>query len=603
MTDNTAPVLTCPANLVIDVSGGQCDTTLTLMPPAIEECNDSLNINLAVVSNLGASAGDDFGPFPNVMAGDYSVTYFASDNCGNQSNCSMTISIQETIIPNIICNDDMSFDIGLDGTTTIFGSQFNMGSTDNCTNPEDLIFSFTPSPSDSTLTFDCDDTGTDINLTVWATDEAGNQDTCNISFMIIGNDAICDDPLVAITGMVLTEDDFPINEVMLNMTGTANPTAVTVNDGIFEFNELPFGGDFTIVPEKNINVGNGVTGLDLVLISRHILGVQPLASPYKIIAADANNSGTVSTTDVVALRKIILHIADELPNDNSSWRFVPTDYEFPNPNNPFANNFSEVVNFNNLTEPTMADFIGVKIGDVNCSANPSNLLAADDRTDNEPFTLLVENRVVEAGETFIVDFKIPTGQQPSSLQFGLRFSENLDFVAINEDGWMQAENVGMSEVKNHQLRTCWFGEAPKEEATVLSMTFVANEKMNLREAFSTEESLLKSEATFEEGTYISRVINLSFSENKELNEWTVLQNAPNPFQHNTKIEVILAAPSLATLIISDVFGKVVHQQQIGFERGSNYFEIAEKDLPSVGVYVYEIKTKFGKKSNKMIFVE
>ncbi|MFQ5445455.1 MAG: hypothetical protein ACE5FF_00840 [Saprospiraceae bacterium] len=32
----------------------------------------------------------------------------------------------------------------------------------------------------------------------------------------------------------------------------------------------------------------GVTTYDLVLITKHILGVQPLGSPYKIIAADAN---------------------------------------------------------------------------------------------------------------------------------------------------------------------------------------------------------------------------------------------------------------------------------------------------------------------------
>lgn len=73
---------------------------------------------------------------------------------------------------------------------------------------------------------------------------------------------------------------------------------------------------------------NGVTTWDLVLISRHILGVQLLGSPYKIIAADANANQSVTTLDMVAIRKIILQLESEFP-DNTSWRFVDKDFVFP----------------------------------------------------------------------------------------------------------------------------------------------------------------------------------------------------------------------------------------------------------------------------------
>ena len=43
----------------------------------------------------------------------------------------------------------------------------------------------------------------------------------------------------------------------------------------------------------------GITTYDLVLITKHILGIQTFDSGYKIIAADADNSGTVTTLDVV----------------------------------------------------------------------------------------------------------------------------------------------------------------------------------------------------------------------------------------------------------------------------------------------------------------
>jgi hypothetical protein len=66
--------------------------------------------------------------------------------------------------------------------------------------------------------------------------------------------------------------------------------------------------DFTITPVKDDNPLNGVTTYDLVLMSKHILGIEPLGSPYKMIAADANKSNSITTFDIVELRKLILGI-------------------------------------------------------------------------------------------------------------------------------------------------------------------------------------------------------------------------------------------------------------------------------------------------------
>ena len=64
------------------------------------------------------------------------------------------------------------------------------------------------------------------------------------------------------------------------------------------------------------------------------------------------------------IRKVILHIVDEFPN-NQSWRFVDSNYEFPNLNNPFAEPFPESIDLNNLANNNMdLDFVGIKIGDL-----------------------------------------------------------------------------------------------------------------------------------------------------------------------------------------------------------------------------------------------
>lgn len=145
---------------------------------------------------------------------------------------------------------------------------------------------------------------------------------------------------------------------------------------------------------------NGVTTLDLSLISRHILGIQQFTNPYKLIAADANFSGSVTTFDVVELRKLILGIYEELP-DNTSWRYVPKEYladqgfytSFVTNLNPFAAKVTIIDptltpsnieltyrGLNSYLGPKRVDLNtqagssllswslwGVKIGDVNCS--------------------------------------------------------------------------------------------------------------------------------------------------------------------------------------------------------------------------------------------
>jgi len=50
---------------------------------------------------------------------------------------------------------------------------------------------------------------------------------------------------------------------------------------------------YSIEPQKNDNPLNGVSTFDLVLISKHILGITKFDNPYQYIAADANKSDRV----------------------------------------------------------------------------------------------------------------------------------------------------------------------------------------------------------------------------------------------------------------------------------------------------------------------
>ena len=67
----------------------------------------------------------------------------------------------------------------------------------------------------------------------------------------------------------------------------------------------------------------GVFSSDIILILRHLLGIQPFSEPYQFIAGDVNNDGNVSAADMSVIRKNILEQLDGFPS-GVSWKFIPS---------------------------------------------------------------------------------------------------------------------------------------------------------------------------------------------------------------------------------------------------------------------------------------
>jgi hypothetical protein len=112
-----------------------------------------------------------------------------------------------------------------------------------------------------------------------------------------------------------------------------------ISDGIFSIPRQPIqiGATTAICDFRNIIPGvanpniadwvhlyanHDVTVLDILLIRRHILGGEELPKPYNWVAADVNNSGTITTLDLIQIQRVILGISDRF-GDVPSWRFVP----------------------------------------------------------------------------------------------------------------------------------------------------------------------------------------------------------------------------------------------------------------------------------------
>ncbi len=161
----------------------------------------------------------------------------------------------------------------------------------------------------------------------------------------------------ALSGNITTISDAPVSNVDIKLLingGNAQEEGVTDALGDFNFTALAEDNSYALVPEKDGALTNGVTTFDIVLIQKHILDIELLNTPEQLIAADINNSGTITTFDIVNLRRVILTLDDAFQN-NTSWRFYPDTI--------FHDNLNAILPDQN--------FKAIKIGDVNGTADPS----------------------------------------------------------------------------------------------------------------------------------------------------------------------------------------------------------------------------------------
>lgn len=172
-----------------------------------------------------------------------------------------------------------------------------------------------------------------------------------------------------IFGSVTNEEGEGIEGVEVFLSCTSDYWVLTDASGGFNFENVPEGDLCSIGVFLDGSVLNGVSIYDIVLMSKHILGTQLLDSPYKMIAADVDNNGVITVADIIDILEVDFVFSDEFPN-NSSWRFIPADFIFPDPTNPWATELPEITNVLLAGNNVEINFIAIKIGDVNNSANP-----------------------------------------------------------------------------------------------------------------------------------------------------------------------------------------------------------------------------------------
>ena len=118
------------------------------------------------------------------------VTLTVTDSSGNTNSCTAEVLVQDTLAPTAICQD-ITIELGPDGTATISSADIDNGSSDNC---GEVTYEV------STTTFDCSDIGSNIvNLLVF--DSNGLASECFATVTVLDSatpTAICQDITISL---------------------------------------------------------------------------------------------------------------------------------------------------------------------------------------------------------------------------------------------------------------------------------------------------------------------------------------------------------------------------------------------------------------------
>ena len=181
ITDNSAPVLTCPAPMTVGAGSQNCDALVNSIElvGAVENCSFVEDTTWQVTGALNANGtGNATGlTFP---LGQSTVTYSCTDSLSNLGSCSFTVTVVDTTAPALVCPQNQL--VIVDSVCSPVISGISSTSSDNCS-----LGATSWTKSGATLDSGTGDaSGTLFNLgttqlTYSVQDNAGNTTTCSLT--------------------------------------------------------------------------------------------------------------------------------------------------------------------------------------------------------------------------------------------------------------------------------------------------------------------------------------------------------------------------------------------------------------------------------------
>ncbi len=509
-------------------------------------------------------------------AGTHRVRYIISDPCANRDTFTSTIHIQDGGSPDARCITSMvQVSIPSSGILMILAKDFDSGSLAGCKSSP-LSFSFSESIIDTFRKYSCDSLGTKL-AKIWVTNSAQKQSSCTILLQVsAGQDACTASLEFKIAGTVKTSQTIGINGVNIR-SNLFNNLPITNAAGQYVLDNIGKGQTIKITPDKVDDPLNGLSTIDLLLIEKHIKGQTVFVDPYILIAADINKSGSITVTDLIELRKLILGTVNTFPN-NKPWIFLPSGFKFPDPQNPWV--YPSHLEFPSLNSPVSdADFIGIKVGDVNNSVVLGATML-EERSQNN--TKISVRQTLHNGqfywsfylhqdaphtEVIYLDFLVPYGAR-------IEYDQTAQLKLVPSDSWA---------LTGDRLKIAWtnpLGQHLSHNIPLFKLKIPNNRSLTgFKFGCSNSQFLYSQEETIKVGNFeISPVATQSITA------------YPNPSLDLVYIKFYLEDDDSVKLTLTSAHGKSIVLPYTSLRKGYNCITLNKNDLGGPGQYYFTLQT-------------
>lgn len=597
----------CAANVLVSgtiTDGCTSDSKQVFIQEVKIRPLDSNQAPIEVTQNNYFQEDTIFGVSLDLSLGEYELTIQAEDGCGNLEISSTDLSVVDAKGPAPICIEGLAVELMPDLTgegaiAEVFATDFLLQTpVEDCTgDTEDYhIVHLKPLQLDpltemgsKNLVLHCRDidfSGLPLTVAIIAKDSAGNRDYCTSQLVLQDNLEICGYGIIS--GQVRTGGGQAVSEVTITLNDSLKVTR-TLSDGSYSIGPVSWGGDYHLLPQKKGKEPEGISTLDIVMLSRHLLGEKLLKNPYQVIAADVNLSNSISTLDIIWMRKMILKQIDKFPHEKS-WRFIPGDWECSDISRLWANPFSEITEIEEFGQEKMnQDFIAVKIGDVNFS-----FLNEIEARDNRPLIISYQEEMLIKGNryeiTFYGDREEVTGFQFELVYNGLQIEELVE-------GKVKAEHLNRTLGEENKVLISWNGIGAS--GCLFTLVVMAKESGLLSDKLRVGTGMINPEG-YSEQEEVMAIELRSIDSSIKVEPFYEVSLRSNPIQREAYFDFSLSEDQLVTLNILDNNGKVVYVGQKNIMKGESTWVVEFAPFITSGLYYYQIEFNQAWHSGKMI---
>jgi len=573
------PVITLPEHDSICIVGNNCSVYVELLASAQDgdQCTAEEEMSWTyglwnADTGMPVKAGNSGLVTAILDEGSYQVIFTVRDDCNNATIDTLNFTVYDCSPPVLTCPPlQPTLVLNEQGERTLTVDELNATLSDNCNNPEAIMLYFDKEGTTTSLDYDCSDLTDGVEevgfLTLYARDASGNLDSCEMFLLIKDNsNNVCPDleepdpDTATIAGLITTEEFIEVEGVNVSLiSDTGIRSLRTTDDGTYAFANLNMGASYELSMIKNDEIKDGVTTTDIIIIQRHLLGWTYLDSPYKLIAADTDNNGRVTSADIIGLRNVLLGRTLEFIGGQQSWRFVDVNQVFENEYSPFP--FIEKLNVSNLSNDIMdADFMAIKIGDV----NGSNKINSKSKSKSRSAGVKIVT-IRKEGE---VQFVSTVDDHLAGLQLTIQ-NEYSNKLQINP-GVLDIEDKHFEQTENGKITISWSDASDQivNQGDVL-FSISSSDKLQL--------------ATDEISEWIDRDIKVSeiYLDGQEYVENNILHISPispNPWNDYATYTIELEEPTDVEVTVYTTDGRSLYNWKKSLPQGKHAFSMTSADI-------------------------